>query len=145
VVRTGTESDEEWITAMRLHAQEEMRQRRGGIRLVAEVSSSVRLRDRERSQWTTFVALVENVPGGYARGRGFAGRGVVEELYVDPSFRSLGLGSELFGVVTAALERLGCREIDVVALPGDRSFKNVLESYGYKARAIVYASSQEHQ
>ncbi|MGC8465082.1 MAG: GNAT family N-acetyltransferase [Acidimicrobiales bacterium] len=145
LVRESSASDEEWIAAMRMQAREEMRARRGGLRLVAEISSSVRALDRDRSSWANLVAVVEDVPAGYVKGRSFDGRGIVEELYVDPCFRSIGLGSELFEAITVALADHGCHEVDVVALPGDRSFKNILEAYGFKARAIVYASSQRTQ
>jgi GNAT superfamily N-acetyltransferase len=63
--------------------------------------------------------------------------GVLDELYVEPGARELGLGEALMDHVLAWCRDRGCFGIDSLALPGDRSTKNFFESFGLVARAIV--------
>jgi GNAT superfamily N-acetyltransferase len=63
--------------------------------------------------------------------------GVLDELYVEPAARELGLGEMLMDHVLAWCHERGCFGIDSLALPGDRSTKNFFESFGLVARAIV--------
>jgi GNAT superfamily N-acetyltransferase len=63
--------------------------------------------------------------------------GVLDDLYVDPGARELGLGEALMDHVLDWCRRAGCFGIDSLALPGDRSTKNFFESFGLVARAIV--------
>ncbi len=62
---------------------------------------------------------------------------VVEDLYVEPDARSLGLGEMMMDQVIAWAEDNGCFGIDSIALPGNRATKNFFESFGLVARAIV--------
>jgi len=61
----------------------------------------------------------------------------VEEIYVEPEARGVGLGTALLNCVVADADASGCRGIDARALPGDRSTKNFFESFGLVARAIL--------
>jgi len=63
--------------------------------------------------------------------------GVVDDLYVEPGAREVGLGEELMNHLVAWCEQRGCFGVDSLALPGDRSTKNFFESFGLVARAIV--------
>jgi ribosomal protein S18 acetylase RimI-like enzyme len=63
--------------------------------------------------------------------------GVVEDIYVDPGARAVGVGEALMDHVLAWARDRGCFGVDSLALPGDRATKNFFESFGLVARAIV--------
>jgi GNAT superfamily N-acetyltransferase len=63
--------------------------------------------------------------------------GVLDDLYVEPGARELGVGEALMDHVLDWCRAAGCFGIDSLALPGDRSTKNFFESFGLVARAIV--------
>jgi ribosomal protein S18 acetylase RimI-like enzyme len=66
-----------------------------------------------------------------------AGLGVVEDLYVEPGARAVGLGEALMDAVIAWCRARGCAGVDSLVLPGNRETKNFFESFGLVARAIV--------
>lgn len=139
-IRLELAEDLEFVSSLRKAAAQELYQRRGGPELLRELEhgdpapvsiSSIGL-----------VALWSTVKVGYlhcrivARGREHL-VGVLDCLYVDIEFRRLGLGTHLLEVVSQLLISQGCTEVEVVVLPGDAHAKNLFESFGYKARAIV--------
>jgi GNAT superfamily N-acetyltransferase len=63
--------------------------------------------------------------------------GVVEDVYVEPGAREVGLGELLMDHLVDWCARRGCFGVDSLALPGDRATKNFFESFGLVARAIV--------
>ncbi len=63
--------------------------------------------------------------------------GVVEDIYVDPGARAVGVGEALMDHALAWCRAQGCFGVDSLALPGDRATKNFFESFGLVARAIV--------
>lgn len=63
--------------------------------------------------------------------------GVVDEVYVDPGARAVGVGEVLMNQLIAWCRDRGCFGVDSLALPGDRATKNFFESFGLVARAIV--------
>jgi GNAT superfamily N-acetyltransferase len=63
--------------------------------------------------------------------------GVLDDLYVEPGARELGVGEALMDHVLDWCRAAGCFGVDSLALPGDRSTKNFFESFGLVARAIV--------
>ncbi len=71
---------------------------------------------------------------GLADGRAL---GVVDELFVEPGARGVGVGEAMMDLLVAWCVERGCVGIDAVALPGDRETKNFFETFGLKARAIV--------
>ncbi|SVE39274.1 uncharacterized protein METZ01_LOCUS492128, partial [marine metagenome] len=62
---------------------------------------------------------------------------VVEELFVDPGARSVGVGEILIEALLADARSRGAVAIQSTALPGDRATKNFFESQGMVARAIL--------
>ena len=97
------------------------------------------LEDRDRAAW---VGTVDDQIVGFAIGRtetlgGGTDLGVVEELFVEPGARGVGVGEALMGALLAWFTDRGCAGVDTVALPGDRLSKNFFESSGFKARLIV--------
>lgn len=63
--------------------------------------------------------------------------GVVDEVYVDPGARAVGVGEVLMNQLVDWCRDQGCFGVDSLALPGDRATKNFFESFGLVARAIV--------
>lgn len=63
--------------------------------------------------------------------------GVVDDLYVEPAARAVGIGEAVMEEVLAWCRAQGCFGVDSLALPGDRPTKNFFESFGLVARAIV--------
>jgi GNAT superfamily N-acetyltransferase len=63
--------------------------------------------------------------------------GVIEDIYVDPGARAVGLGEALMDHLLRWCRDQGCFGVDSLALPGDRATKNFFESFGLVARAIV--------
>lgn len=61
----------------------------------------------------------------------------IEMLYVEPAARGVGVGGALLAGVLDWCAAAGCAGLDVVALPGDRTTKSLLEQHGFRARAIV--------
>lgn len=63
--------------------------------------------------------------------------GVVDDLYVEPEARGVGVGEALMGDLVERATASGCVGIDALALPGNRATKNFFEAAGLTARAIV--------
>jgi GNAT superfamily N-acetyltransferase len=81
------------------------------------------------------------VPVGYAVARVEPTRGqplaVVEDLYVEPEARRVGVGRALMTALVEHAEAAGCGGIEAEALPGDRATKNFFEGFGLVARKIT--------
>jgi GNAT superfamily N-acetyltransferase len=63
--------------------------------------------------------------------------GMIEDLFVDPEARGVGVGEAMMDLVLAWCSERGCVGVDALALPGHRDTKNFFESFGLVARAIV--------
>jgi ribosomal protein S18 acetylase RimI-like enzyme len=63
--------------------------------------------------------------------------GVINELYVEPEARSVGVGEAIADELVAFCTTAGCAGIDATALPGHRAAKNFFERAGFTARALV--------
>ena len=63
--------------------------------------------------------------------------GVVEELYVLPDARGVGIGEAMMDLLIDWCQVQGCVAIESLALPGNRAAKNFFERFGLVARAIV--------
>lgn len=62
---------------------------------------------------------------------------IVEELYVEPGAREMGVGESLVNAVVAWAEAAGCVGVDASVLPGSRAAKNFFEGMGLTARSIT--------
>ncbi|MGH9245906.1 MAG: GNAT family N-acetyltransferase [Acidimicrobiales bacterium] len=63
--------------------------------------------------------------------------GVVDDIYVEPNARAVGVGEALMNAVIDWCDEQGCFGVDSLALPGNRETKNFFESFGLVARAII--------
>lgn len=146
-VRPATADDAEALAELSRRARTDAREKRGGELLVdhdlpapgAGDGIDVALDDANRF---VLVGTIDDVPVGYAVLRLEAVRtgsplGVVDEIYVDPDARGVGVGEALMDEVLEICRRNGCRGVDARALPGDRATKNFFETFGLVARAIV--------
>ncbi len=70
--------------------------------------------------------------------------GLIEDLYVDPRARGVGIGEAMMDQVLEWCREHHCIGVDALALPGHRDTKNFFESFGLVARAIVVHRSLEH-
>jgi ribosomal protein S18 acetylase RimI-like enzyme len=63
--------------------------------------------------------------------------GVIDEIYVEPDARGVGVGETLVDRLVAFCRHAGCSGIDASALPGHREAKNFFERAGFSARLLV--------
>jgi len=63
--------------------------------------------------------------------------GVVDDIYVEPQARGVGVGEVLMNAVVDWCHGKGCAGVDALALPGNRETKNFFETFGLTARAII--------
>jgi GNAT superfamily N-acetyltransferase len=88
------------------------------------------------------VGTVDDVPLGYGvvhrrdlpDGTALA---TVDDLYVDPGARGVGVGEAVMDLLIETAARWRCTGIEAMALPGDRHTKNFFERFGLTARAIL--------
>lgn len=142
VARRATDAD--WQECVRIDraAREAVADDRGGSAWLAEHPP---LADRPASQWgDVLIGEIDGVVVGLAVGspRDLVGRGrvmVIDRIHVVAEARGLGFGDALLGALVDLARTSGCREIEGVALPGDRETKNMFERAGVTARSIVVA------
>ena len=131
------------LEALRLVARAAVRDHRGGRLLLDDLDrSSGAARSEDRAAKVEFLARLCGAPAGFASMVPAVPPGVarVEELFVVPELRSIGIGHHLLEAMIAEAVERGCGGIEAVALPGDRQTKNFFEAHGMTARAItVYA------
>jgi GNAT superfamily N-acetyltransferase len=89
---------------------------------------------------TLLVGTIDSVVVGVAAAS-IAARhpaaGRIDCCYVEPEAREVGVGAKLIESLLAWFFTHGCQEIDALALPGDRSTKQLFESSGFKTRLLV--------
>ncbi|MDP9071211.1 MAG: GNAT family N-acetyltransferase [Actinomycetota bacterium] len=88
------------------------------------------------------VGTIDEVVVGYATGRVEALRdgtllGVIDDLFVEPDARAVGVGEAMMDQLLAWFRQRGCSGVDSTALPGLRETKNFFEESGFSARLLV--------
>ncbi|HUZ10473.1 MAG TPA: GNAT family N-acetyltransferase [Acidimicrobiales bacterium] len=89
---------------------------------------------------TLLVGTIDDVVVGLAAGTVVSGDrtvGRIECCYVEPAARGVGVGSGLVTALVAWFGERECSDVDALALPGDRSMKQLLEATGFKTRLLV--------
>lgn len=122
-------------------------QERGGAVFAAREARPEPLEDglRHALEDTDCVAVVGTVDGvvvGIGTGhieklRDGQTLGVLDDLYVHPEARSIGVGEAMMDELLAWFAGHGCSGVDAVALPGMRGTKNFFEECGFTARLLV--------
>ena len=88
------------------------------------------------------VGTTEDVVVGYGIARWETLRddtrlGVIDEIYVEPEARGVGVGELVVERLVAFCLDAGCLGVDATALPGHRQAKNFFERAGFSARSLV--------
>jgi len=135
-VRRAGPQDSDRCRDLLATARAESATARGGDLLVppdADPSSWLEQPDR-----VLLVGLFDEVVVGLAAGRVAVDRiGHVDCCYVETGARGVGVGESLIGGLLGWFGEQGCTGVDALALPGDRSTKQLLENAGFKARLLV--------
>jgi len=155
--RLATHEDRAALGALAAAARAESLTKRGGTLLVnrelaalaeldllktaASADPPIDLGEGDRAKFVV-VGTIDEVAVGYARFRVEVLRtdetiGMIDEIYVDPEARGVGLGEAMMDLLVQLATEHRCIGIDAVALPGDRQTKNFFETFGLVARAIV--------
>jgi GNAT superfamily N-acetyltransferase len=141
-VRPATSADLARCAELLGHAAAEAGAQRGGAQLLGTASVigagalGVYLDDRDRR--SLLVGEFEGAVVGVAAGRlDDPSRGRVLWCYVEEGARGVGVGTALVADLARWFTEAGCTEMEAVALPGDRSTKQLYEASGLKARLLV--------
>jgi GNAT superfamily N-acetyltransferase len=86
---------------------------------------------------TVYVGEFHDVVVGLAVATASGPSGWIECCYVEEGARGVGVGTALMESMVAWCTEQGCRDIDALALPGDRLTKQRLEAAGFSARLLV--------
>lgn len=149
LVRRATPQDHAELVRLATRALDHIGAHRGGAAFLDRearnrpVDTSVAADLDASATGATLVLLgcLGDVPVGYAVARSEPTASgmltVVDELYVEPEARSVGVGSALMEALLDAARRHGSCGIQAEALPGDRATKNFFEGFGLVARKIT--------
>ena len=141
--RPACADDAERITGLWRMAQAELADQRGGGLFLAREAAGFPAPpvtgDDGKRVW---VGTVDNFILGYLVARVETLRdegrlGVVEEVFVEPGARGVGLGEAMMDLALEWLRDEGCTGVDAYALPGMRDTKNFFETFGFTARLLV--------
>jgi GNAT superfamily N-acetyltransferase len=149
--RPATANDLPRLADLCRMARDELAPMRGGQLLLAraereplEASLVAVLEDPDRGVW---AGTIDGTIVGYSIGHveqlgrlddGLPGRlGVIDDLFVEPDARSVGVGEAMMETMLGWFTAGGCRGVDALALPGHRSAKNFFEGSGFTARLLI--------
>ncbi len=147
-VQPASEADVAQLAELCRQAQSELgSQERGGALFVAREARPEPVEDSLRAEvldpaCTVMVGTIDDVVVGYATGRVEALRdgcrlGLIDELFVEPEARAVGVGEAMMRPLLAWFRSRGCLGVDSTALPGLRATKNFFEESGFSARLLV--------
>ncbi len=142
------------IAELAREARREAQQYRGGGRWLATEAAPEPLEDHLVQMVADTAALVvagfwegEVVGYGWARRIGrLDGSSIarIEELFVTPAARSVGVGESLFDAVRQWAQRERVAGIDAFVLPGHRQAKNFFETFKMTAHALTMHTRLQH-
>ncbi|MEM9033910.1 MAG: GNAT family N-acetyltransferase [Actinomycetota bacterium] len=153
--RPAVTEDAPLLAALAAEAVDEQRDARGGpIWSVRETrpapyveSLATSLADEDE---LVIIGELDGTPLGYGAAhteelRDGSRLGVISDLFVLADARGVGLGEEIMTPLVQWCRDRGCRGIDALALPGNRSTKNFFETFGFTARALVVHHVLDHE
>ena len=146
--RAATEADLPRLVELSRQSLSELRsQDRGGAVFVAREGRAEPVETSLREQvldpgCLVIAGTIDEVVVGYATGRVETLRdgtllGVIDDLFVEPEARAVGVGEAMMEQLLAWFRQRGCSGVDSTALPGLRATKNFFEESGFSARLIV--------
>jgi GNAT superfamily N-acetyltransferase len=145
--RPATASDVERLAVLGRQGAAELAPMRGGAVWGAREARPEPLEDAYRDllvrdDTAVVVGTIDGVVIGLGVGRVERLRdgrdlGVIEELFVEPEARSIGVGEAIVEQLLEFFGRRRCIGADALALPGNRATKNFFEQHGFVARSIV--------
>jgi len=146
-VRPATDGDIERVAALCRQALADMAPARGGAVFVArearaeplEDGLAAALADPRQRVWVGTIddVVVAYAVAGVEKLRTDELLGVIDDIYVEPEARSVGVGEALMAAALEWLQSERCTGVDARALPGDRATKNFFEASGFSARLLV--------
>jgi GNAT superfamily N-acetyltransferase len=151
--RPATPEDIEVLAALARQAVDEMRPQRGGgvwarREARAEPFEEALAAAIADDGHLVLVGAIDESVVGYAvvhleQLRDERPIAVIDDLYVLPEGRGVGLGEALMDDVIAWARENSCTGVDAFTLPGNRETKNFFETFGLTARAILVHRSLE--
>ena len=149
--RAATTDDFARIGELARALRAELAEERGGPLWAARESQPEPLADvlaarLDRDDAIVLVGTFDDVTVGYGTAwidhpRDGSRLGVIDEIYVEPEARGVGVGETLVERLVAFCVHAGCSGIDATALPGHRQAKNFFERAGFSARLLVMHKS----
>lgn len=102
-------------------------------------SFAASLDDDDQEVWVgTFDDVIVGYAGAHVEElRDGSVLAVIDDVYVEPDAREVGVGQALIDAVIGWARERACVGVDGWALPGNRETKNFFESFGFTARGIV--------
>lgn len=145
--RPAVESDLGTVVDLARAMAEELAPTRGGAlwsrrEAPAEPLADHYARWRVDDDRALFVGTIDDTIVGFATVRAEPLRdgtrlAVIDDLFVEVSARSVGVGEALANAALGWATTSGCVGVDARALPGNRAAKNFFEIHGFVARSIV--------
>ena len=146
-VRVAELSDREVLGSLAAEARVELANKRGGdvverldpyradsraeiVRAVEDPAATLLLGDIDGTAVGYGLMTLRTVVDGSLHA-------TVEEIFVLPEARSVGVGEAIIETLLADASERGAAAIQSMALPGDRATKNFFESQGMVARSIL--------
>lgn len=144
--RRAVEADVPVLTQLLADAVAELTPMRGGRLWHAGRDAVDFAREIADDDRLVLAGTIDDTVVGYTRARvvGLAGGvrlGVIDDLFVEPGAREVGVGEAMMSDVLAWCRERGSTGVDAVALPGHRSAKNFFEESGFTARLLLMHAS----
>jgi GNAT superfamily N-acetyltransferase len=145
--RPATHADVGRLVVLARQAADELTPMRGGALWSARDARAEPLDDAfpallDRDDTCVVAGTIDEVVIGFGVGRLERLRdgrllGIIDELFVEPEARSIGVGDAVVDLLLQFFDAHGCIGADALALPGNRATKNFFEQHGFVARSLV--------
>jgi ribosomal protein S18 acetylase RimI-like enzyme len=153
VARVADDAELARVAELARELRDELRVERGGALWATRDARPEPLDDAlavlsKRDDALIVVGTTEDVVVGYGIARWEPLRdgtrlGVIDEIYVEPEARGVGVGELVVERLVAFCVDAECLGVDATALPGHRQAKNFFERAGFTARSLVMHRARE--